>query len=503
RKIQVLSNEKILIGGTDEYSHDFLFFVKLLPDGSLDESFGTGGIVVHDLGGTYESLGTFEVLPNGKILFAGTVDMFDGSDNDIVIGRMNADGSLDTDFIGFGTLGFRVIDIDGGFDYGTAIAVQPDGKILVGGEAVTGGTTQMVVIRLNQDGTFDGGFGFGGWIEIPQEGAKSVFALRVMSDGKIMGAGFSNSLEFIAFRLLSNGFRDPDYDNDGVAATSTGTQTSAMSGLIQPDGKVVVGGVHFGYGGQHPYVVRFDNDGNLDSEFGTGGEFLDATPGMLDYYMAINQFGDRLYLAGLTANVAPGTGVDISILALGSEFFSLPVNLISFTAQKQFSQVTLSWKADKAVNFSHFLIERSTDGRNFSAIGTVNFNANLSDYSYVDPLIQTPVIQYRLKMIDIDGSFRYSPVATIRNQESSRLNVFPNPAGDQIQVSIPNIGKGLARVSITNVNGQVLYIRNYQNDGGAMVIPVNTSGLAAGQYYLSVKQGEYQETIIMLKKSIR
>ncbi len=131
---------------------------NLLPlAGSLDDSFGSDGKVVMSIGPGDDIVQAVAIQPDGKIVAAGYSDS--GSNNDFALVRCNTDGTLDTSF---GPGGVVTTDFGGTGDYGRAVAVQPDGKIVAAGYSDNGTDTDFALVRYNTDGTPDLGFGSSG-----------------------------------------------------------------------------------------------------------------------------------------------------------------------------------------------------------------------------------------------------------------------------------------------------------------------------------------------------
>lgn len=202
---------------------------RLNPDGSLDPSFTVGGSTT--------PIRTMALQPDGKIIVAGGFDTIGGVPR-VSIARLSADGSTDVSF-NPGT-GPR---LSGGDTraFVNAVAVQPDGKVVVGGSfTIFNGVAQRYLVRLNADGSTDTGFNLGTGPN------NSVDSLAVLSDGKILvGGGFIsfNGVQRIRFaRLNANGSVDAGFDPGDGANGLTGASTSVSAIAVQPDGKIIVAG---------------------------------------------------------------------------------------------------------------------------------------------------------------------------------------------------------------------------------------------------------------------
>ncbi len=229
---------KIVIGGyggehyTDSDPLDFAL-VRYLPDGSLDTSFATNGVVLlPPLAGANRWGFDLALQPDGKILFGGAQ-----------LVRFLSDGSLDATF---GHNGQLAPVTDGSR---TKIALQPDGKILVAGNTV-GTNHDFALERYNRDGSLDTSFATSGKLTLDIQGYRDdVEDLALQIDGKILLAGFSTDADgnedFALVRLNSDGSLDTGFGNDGMVTTELGAlQERGHSMALQPDGKILVGGMY-------------------------------------------------------------------------------------------------------------------------------------------------------------------------------------------------------------------------------------------------------------------
>jgi len=229
--------------------------------GDLDPSFDGDGKTTIDYGGD-DYATAVAVQPDGKIVLAGT-----GTANvDFVITRLNPDGSFDTSFDGDGTVG---IDF-GGADYAHAVALAPDGRIVVAGG--TSVNFAMAVARLNTDGSLDASFDPGG-ADGPGKrtfGGEDANAVLVAPDGQIVLAGSGGpNIDFEVVRLNPDGSFDTSFDGDGTLGIDFGSKDHGRAAALQPDGKVVVAGQTLDNLGVA--VARSNPDGSLDDTFdGTG-----------------------------------------------------------------------------------------------------------------------------------------------------------------------------------------------------------------------------------------
>jgi uncharacterized delta-60 repeat protein len=251
-------------------------------DGTLDASFGIGGIVTTDLeGGSDDRVAAVVIQPDGKIVVAGTAvtGTFPQQQfTDFGVVRYLTNGTLDRTF---GVNG-KVFTNSGDKTIGTvgAVALQSDGKIVIGGRRLlTFSTSDFLLVRYNTNGSLDASFGDGGkLIQDPSPGgANKLTALAVQTDGRIIAAGTfarneEDSADIGLVRFMSDGALDASFGIGGIVTTDiSGTNDGANAMALQRDGKIVVAG--FANSGESRLfaLARYAADGTLDGKFGING----------------------------------------------------------------------------------------------------------------------------------------------------------------------------------------------------------------------------------------
>lgn len=268
--IHVLSNEKILVTGsfTVGLQDDFLL-MQFLSNGSLDSSFGQGGIVRHGSPFRIESAWGSALQTDGKIVLGGNHQLAPNGPLGIYAARFHPDGSLDSTF---GAQG-EFIYMDNMRNYWVeALAVQADGKIVMGGYA-TGPLIGSLLVRLNVDGSLDTAFGQAG-ISVTPFSTEDLFAydLLIQPDSSLLLVGMARYGNPIDYSIaickfdpsgsLSMGFGQNQFGVDGVGFGPLAAYGEYLKGAaFQSDGRVVVTG---GYWGGF-LVARFDTDLNLST----------------------------------------------------------------------------------------------------------------------------------------------------------------------------------------------------------------------------------------------
>ncbi|MDX3248117.1 calcium-binding protein [Streptomyces sp. ME18-1-4] len=242
-------------------------------DGSLDTTFGTGGKVTTSFGASFNQAFGVVLQTDGKIVAAGTTNA--GAGDDFAVARYNTDGSLDTSF---GTGGLVTTDFGtGSSDEASGVALQSDGKIVLAGSSDSGGTEDFALARYNTDGSLDTTFGTGGKVTTSFGGNEFADGVVVQTDGKIVAAGFTNAggtQDFALARYNTDGSLDTTFGTGGKIVTNFGGDDVALGVALQTDGKIVAAGFTNAGGTQDFALARYNTDGSLDTCFGTGGKVI-------------------------------------------------------------------------------------------------------------------------------------------------------------------------------------------------------------------------------------
>ena len=307
----VLQNDgKLVAAGYTDNGSIKLQAMRFEQNGSLDSSFGNGGIFVQSGAKPY----SLALDSNQNLVFTGAAYMGDvlGSRHyDSLILRVNPSGIADG---AFGEQGKATLDVGNRLSLAVDVQTQADNKIIViGGLSSEPQPNQFVpkffgAARFNENGTPD--LSFGGTGHVLYDLGARVTASVLQPDGKIILAGETNDLKFLVARLNTDGSRDTAFGINGVASADFGnTEAIVRAVALQSNGKIVAAGdVNGDFG-----LARFDQNGNLDPSFNSGGLALTNLQGRrtrsIDLVSAIAiQPDDKIIVSGTSTYAYPYYG---------------------------------------------------------------------------------------------------------------------------------------------------------------------------------------------------
>lgn len=244
-----------------------------------DSTFNGTGRKVFTVGANLDFGDNIALQPDGKIIMTGA-SMFLGGTVNLGVARLNSDGSFDNSF---GTAGVSLVDLgglqaQGGFE--PEIAIQPDGKILVCGYGWNMADEDIFVCRLLPNGNLDPTFGIGGKVYASLAGSgqpDAAYAITIDATGNIYVCGsartgqFATTNDVAIIKLTPSGAFDPSFSGDGkLLLDLSGSWDFAYGIAVRTDGKIIV----TGYSGMPAnfFAIRLMTDGSYDPTFGTAGK---------------------------------------------------------------------------------------------------------------------------------------------------------------------------------------------------------------------------------------
>ena len=293
--IAIQSDGKIVAAGANYYgfyeydpppNYDF-FLARYNTDGSLDSTFGTGGKVITTFSNSNSGVNDIKIQSDGKIVVVSSSGGF-------FLARYNINGSLDNSFGTGGLVSTNFGNNSFAYSVASAVAIQSDGKIVAAGSDSNGANSGFALARYNTDGSLDASFGTGGKL-VTSFGNEVSFAydVAIQSDGKIVAVGYSSTgtnLDFTLVRYNTDGSLDSTFGAGGKVVTtfSNGITFVKNAVAIQANGKIVVVGSSKGDNGTISgfTLVRYNADGSLDSTFGSGGKVVTRIGTLYNYATA-------------------------------------------------------------------------------------------------------------------------------------------------------------------------------------------------------------------------
>ena len=512
-----------------------LTIISAAQSGILDPSFGDNGYVITDLGKNYNRALSIAVFSDGSIFTAGSSqnDEVDDFGSDFAIVKYNEDGTLASDF---GTGGMVLTDLNGlSSDVATDIAIQNDGKIVVAGRTHAGAAYvdyKIAVVRYNSDGTLDESFGTQGKaycsIESYDDYSYDV-SMALQSDGKIVvtGSTYSSVLDvFLTVRFTSDGNIDTSFGNNGTVTTSLGESFDGNPNAIaiQPDGKILVGGVGVGplsYGTWADFaLVRYEPDGSPDISFGDNGIVL--TPLVSGFNaewiedLAIQNNG-KIIAAGSTAETNDIQRIAVARYntdgSLDNGFGTSGIVLTAIGSSQANSQGVALTSSENIIvtGFSQSPVDGSSDfalvqylpdgspDTSFGENGIVTTDINMLDgISDVETEAGGKIIVSGLTGNPDHHDFivlRYlDNITGYQTNQQYSVDVFPNPVHDILSVKMVDYQN--TRFGIVDLQGKLMFASN----PASTLSSLNLTGLPAGVYLLII---EKNKEIILRRRIIK
>jgi len=282
-------------------------------DGSLDTSFGGTGKVNTPFGAGQATARDVAIQPDGKIVVVGNA--VGTTNQDFAVARYNANGTLDGTFGNGGTVTIPVGTFD---DYAYGVVLQPDGKIVLTGSASNGVFDDVALVRLNPNGSLDGTFGTGGKVVNAFSATKDLaYDIVRQVDGKLVivgttqGAGINEDLLVARFNL--DGTIDGTFGTAGSTQISLGSVDVLRAAAIQADGKILAVGETSSAALSDIVVLRLNTNGSPDASF-DGDGIASPSFNQYDYGTGIAVTGDRIVVGGYT--FTGGTNADFALAQL-------------------------------------------------------------------------------------------------------------------------------------------------------------------------------------------
>jgi len=237
---------------------------------------------------------------------------------------------------------------------------------------------------------------------------------------------------------------------------------------------------------------------------GVGGQ----APGNYNFYLALSGTDVVNQSAQFYGQVYSNSGLGYagySYAALNG--IALPVKFLSFSADQYFENAKLSWKVAGETNLTQYYdVERSINGIDFVSIGIRQAEHNgqpESLYLFTDfdfKAVDAPVVYYRIRQVDQDGSCRFSSIENIRKSiDVQSISIYPNPVVNEVTINFHLKEKGRVHYTITDAKGRLVHRFEREGRPGTNNLSIPFSHLAKGTYYLKLECSEFIQNIPIVK----
>lgn len=467
------SNGKIIVAGASHNGTNYDFAVaRYNADGTLDNTFGQAGKVTTEIGTGNDYVYAIALQLDNKIVVCGYT--ITSQQSDFAIARYNTDGSLDNTF---GNNGVVVIDIDGLDDAANSLVIRPNGKIAVTGRSNDGSYDLFATVQLTDDGSIDNTFGINGVSKIritPNKYCRA-YASVLQPDGKIVIGGntwVTTTTRFAICRIKENGTLDSSFATNGTLQTNYHNST-ITSLALQPDGQVIAAGIAGVSGSNSTRIAmaKYTSDGVHQSGFNNattqylqfGGNSSDAA-----YDIALKSNGDIV--------LACSTYDDYQSIGERSYFLLAYFDSVGYLRSTSSSVSTMTPGAN--ASDEAYAIAVQPDSKIVLAGTTKAYNSLTASTTY-----QFAVARYTAGVTGI--------AKTLGN--INFVTTYPNPSPGIFTVSFETEKAETIQLKVYDLLGQVVKEESPVTVSGIYNQQLNITQMPKGIYLLQIKAGE--ETI--------
>ena len=490
--------------------------------GMLDPSFSGDGKQTTDVGlATFDEAYALAIQADGAIIVAGTSG-YSGT-QDFAAVRYLGDGTPDP---AFGSGGKALVSVEPGDDIARAMAVQADGRIVLGGYSYTGLGIGFAMVRLNADGTADASFGTGGIVTTvtPGDATLQARSLAIQPDNRILLAG-GGAFGFAIMRYTTNGDPDSTFGGDGLVTVdfSDGSDQATAMALL-PDDRILVVGYAAGLVEDSIAMARLMPDGSLDPGFGAGGKQRVAYPTLPSIGLGTDLLPDGRFVVCGYANSSSIIGRFNANGTSDTSFNLFGWRLLSFAGTVGSKLYGVHVQADDRIALggigygatpNFLVVNLNYDGSFDTGFGTggytlTDFNALIDDgFALAAQTDGRLVLAGRTDggVNDLDFAIaRYMPDLTVAvggSVGSARsLEVFPVPLGSHVTVSYTLPAADRIGMQLIDPQGRVVHmimkgvLRGAGSQREVLAVPAS---LTCGAYILRVYGGRIDERMVLVR----
>jgi uncharacterized delta-60 repeat protein len=436
------SDGKIVAAGDRNFGglvNKFLV-ARYLPDGSVDTSFGNSG-AVETLYGAKSSAQAVTVQPDGKIVTVGyTSDQDNNFGNfDLMVVRYTSDGSLVT------------LPMLGG-DMANAVAIQPDGKIVVGGTK----SGNFILMRLMPDGTLDTSFKEVGYVVDDLYGYDEIFTIKLLDNDQILVAGRAGNNIFTLSKYNPSGTVDTTFGNNGVVKATNIVGIGILHNMATTaNGDIIVAGAAMATTKYNGVLAKFTANGSPVAGFGTNGVLLyDLGASLSSFALDLVIKNDNMYVS-----YSSGPQTNYNVIVAAYDLNGVPDTAFGTNGATAF----------------HFGVTTGTD--------------------YPHSMIMQPDGKL---IVGGDGNSGGFSMARLNTEESLGVNqpifaengfaIYPNPVNSASVLAVNLQNNDVLTIKLYDVRGMLVktVAENQNFTPGQSQLPLSLNGLGQGIYFLTV-----------------
>ena len=513
----VIQNDgKIILGGTsyDAFTNQFFALVRYNSDGSLDSTFDNDGKVTTLYNIYGDGANNLTIQTDGKIVVVGMSR--NSLNSDLAVLRYNSNGSLDPtfDFDGIATTSFS-----DGNDGALSVAIQNDGKILVAGASSIGNNNfNFAMARYNTNGSLDLTFNNDGIVTTPIGNSANGYSVALQSDGKIILGGFSSSVnnsDFTLARYNTNGSLDSNFGNNGIVITPIGNFALGLSVALENNGKIILAGYSFNGSDYEFALARYNictpitfsqtNTICAGESITVGNNIYNSSGIYTDVLTASQSQCDSIVTTNLTILEASTFSQSPSLcsgesITVGSNIYTttgiytdtlIAANMCDSIV---ITNLTVNSQINTNINVNANVITASQSGATYQWINCNNENTPIAEETNQSFAATTSgtyaVIVAQNTCSDTSSCFNLAPTGIVENSFETGVTIYPNPSTDIINI----LGSSISTVSVLNSFGQTII-----KSKGAGAIDI--SKIAKGLYFIELTNDKNE--IVSISKIIK
>jgi len=485
--------------------------------GSLDLSFGVEGKVITSVSPGSDKANSVILQPDGKIVIAG-VTTSPVTGKDFVCIRYNTDGTLDTSF---GTDGIVTTDMQtGSDDVAYSIALQNDGKIVLGGYSDDGSQKKAAIIRYNTDGSIDSTFGAEGKVltSFEEEQASEIKVLKIHAlTGNIIVGGntmiSTTKAKPVVARYLSSGTLDTDFNETGIRLLWVNTNDNQYlmtieDLVVQTNGKVsAVGWRDFSsmpYSNNH-WACRINANGTMDTTFSTNGvNTYNGTFNGNDRSFSMLLKSDNSFVVAGSSDISgqsyaytlfeitPGGSIGPASTQISIPFYALDTSFPYSLKEDNNGKYLLVGSTGSATNRTFAIVRINPDytiDNSFDSDGkvTTSFGTNALNEAFgsvIQPDNKIIAVGYTGNDIAIARYLGIENLSVNEFENKNIITVYPNPVKDVLQIEFINDNVVNASFQIIDLNGRVLVEGNLTSQ----TTKIDITNLSKGVYVVKTNK---------------